>query len=76
MSYLSMSGLNLGLLLPSTTVIRPFGSTDIRRQITEETPGTPPSERKRKYDWRQHQDAPIRQGMVSRPGVGAGASWL
>ena len=72
-----MSG--LALMLPSTassSVIRPFGQTDIRRQMAAEAPpSTPPAGQKRKYDWSEHQDAPIRMNLVARPVFGAGNLW-
>ena len=63
-----MSG--LGLMLPSTSsVIRPFGPTDVRRPMSPEEPlppSTPPAMRKRKYDFTEPQYAPIRVNMIAR----------
>jgi len=75
-----MSALNLGLMLPTTaSIIRPFGQTDIQRPMAGlEAPVTPPSssDRKRKYDWSEHQDAPIRPNLIARPVFGAGILWF
>ena len=73
--WYAMSELNIAVLLPSTSaVIRPFGQIDIQRPIMTDavTPTTPePSvDCKRKYDWSEHQNAPIRQNKIARPFAG------
>ena len=70
MYWCTMSNLNLGFMLPSTaSVMRPFGQIDIQRPMVEVPPmsPTPSAECKRKYDWSEHQDAPIRPNRIALP---------
>jgi hypothetical protein len=69
-----MSGFSTALSLPSTAVVRPFGSTELQRPDTPMPVSPLPSgNNKRKmfaisdYDPDVHVNAPIRPNYVSRP---------
>ena len=68
-SHLCMSELNICMMLPSTVVVlRPFKQTDVQRPMNDPVaPVSPTPERKRKYDWSEHPNAPLRPILISRP---------